>query len=175
MSIQDFRALLPEALSDNVFKLIGKDWMLVTAGTPDDFNTMTASWGGMGILWGKPVAVIFVRPQRHTFGYVETASHFTLSFFDETYRDVLNYCGTHSGRDVDKMAETGLSPAPVDDLGVIFTEARLAIVCRKLYAQDLKADAFIATEIIDQAYAARDFHRMYVGEIVQVLSNTTDI
>lgn len=170
MTEQNFRKLVPEALTDNVFKLIGKDWMLVTAGDPDDFNTMTASWGGMGILWGKPVAFVFVRPQRHTYGYMEAASHFTLSFFDEAYRDALNYCGTHSGRDVDKMAATGLTPVTSGDLGVVFAEARLAMICRKLYAQDLTATSFVATEIIDQAYATRDFHRLYVGEIVGVLA-----
>lgn len=169
MSESDFREFVPEALSDNVFKLIGKDWMLVTAGGAEDFNTMTASWGGMGILWGKPVAFVFVRPQRHTFGYVEAASHFTLSFFDEDYRDVLNFCGTHSGRDVDKASETGLTPTAVGDQGVVFAEARLAMVCRKLYAQDLSAASFVDQQIIDQAYPARDFHRMYVGEVVQAL------
>lgn len=165
-----FHEMAAGDLTDNVFKLVGTDWMLVTAGEPADFNTMTASWGGMGILWGLHVAFAFVRPQRYTFGFMESASHFTLSFFDEAYRDVLNYCGTHSGRDVDKMAETGLTPVEAGGAGVVFKEARLALVCRKLYAQDLAAEAFVDKQVMEKVYAARDFHRMYVGEIVQVLA-----
>jgi len=168
MSEFPFREIAPEALTDNVFKAIGRDWMLITAGTAGGFNTMTASWGGLGILWGKPVAFVFVRPQRHTFGFMEAGSHYSLSFFDETYRKVLNYCGTTSGRDVDKVAETGLTPLPGSTGAVLFEEARLAMECRKLYAQDLTEANFVDSAIVDQAYAARDFHRMYVGEVVRI-------
>ena len=168
MSEFPFHEIAPEALTDNVFKAIGRDWMLITAGTEDGFNTMTASWGGLGILWGKPVAFVFVRPQRHTFGFMEAGSNYSLSFFDETYRKVLNYCGSHSGRDVDKVAETGLTPLPGSAGAVLFEEARLAMECRKLYAQDLTEANFVDTAIVDQAYAARDFHRMYVGEVVRI-------
>lgn len=166
----DLRVIQPEALTDNVFKAIGKDWMLITAGEPDDFNMMTASWGGMGILWGRPVCFVFVRPQRYTFGYMEHVSHFTLTFFDETNRDALNYCGTHSGRDVDKVAETGLTPVSGEDGTVYFAEGRLVVACRKLYAQDIQEANFIDTSIVHQAYAARDFHRIYVGEITRMLA-----
>jgi flavin reductase (DIM6/NTAB) family NADH-FMN oxidoreductase RutF len=166
----DFHVVQPEGLDDNVFQAIGKGWMLITAGARDDFNMMTASWGGMGILWGRPVCFAFVRPQRYTFGYMERVSHFTLTFFDETHRDILNYCGTHSGRDVDKVAETGLTPVSGKDGTVYFNEARLAIVCRKLYAHDIEEANFVDTSIVEHAYAARDFHRIYVGEIAQILA-----
>jgi flavin reductase (DIM6/NTAB) family NADH-FMN oxidoreductase RutF len=166
----NLRVIQPESLTDNVFKIIDKDWMLVTAGDLEDFNMMTASWGGMGILWGRPVCFVFVRPQRHTFGYMERATHFTLTFFDETYHDALNYCGTHSGRDVDKVAETGLSPVPGEAGAVYFSEGRLVVECRKLYAQDIQEANFIETSIVNQAYEARDFHRIYVGEITRMLA-----
>jgi flavin reductase (DIM6/NTAB) family NADH-FMN oxidoreductase RutF len=168
MSEFPFHEIAPEALTDNVFKAIGKQWMMITAGTAESFNPMTASWGGLGILWSKPVAFVVVRPQRFTFGLMEAGTHYSLTFFDETYRKALNYCGTRSGRDVDKVAETSLTPLPGKTGAILFEEARLAIECRKLYAQDLTEANFVDTTIVDQAYPARDFHRMYVGEVVRI-------
>jgi flavin reductase (DIM6/NTAB) family NADH-FMN oxidoreductase RutF len=105
-----FRETKPELLTDNPFKLIGTDWTLITAGAPRSFNTMTASWGGLGVLWDKKVCFCFIRPTRHTYSFVEKAASFTLSFFDEQHRKALTFCGTHSGRDTDKIAATGLTP-----------------------------------------------------------------
>jgi flavin reductase (DIM6/NTAB) family NADH-FMN oxidoreductase RutF len=156
-------------LNAQVFKLIGKDWMLITAGEEESFNTMTASWGGLGFLWGRPVSFIFVRPQRYTREFVDDSPHYTLSFFDETYRDALNYCGTHSGRDVDKMAQTGLTPVVGETGAVYFSEARLVLECKTLYSQDLVEKSFWEQKICDQAYEAGDYHRMYVGEVMRVL------
>ena len=106
-----FVEIAPTALGDNVFQIIGHDAMLITAGTSDRFNTMTASWGGWGHLWNRDVTFCFVRPQRHTFGFMEQAEYYTLCFFDKEYQAALDYCGSHSGRDVDKIAATGLTPA----------------------------------------------------------------
>ncbi|MGC9395333.1 MAG: flavin reductase family protein [Anaerolineae bacterium] len=167
--MNEFREIKPEAITDNVIKLIGKDWMLITAGTLARFNPMTASWGGVGNLWNLPVTFAFVRPQRYTFPLMETGTYYTLSFFDEAYREALNFCGTKSGRDVDKVAATGLTPVEGITGAVYFAEARLVLECRKVYAQDLKGENFVAPELIDRHYAARDFHRMYVGEIVHCL------
>lgn len=164
-----FQEIEPAEITDNVFTSIGEQWMLITAGGQPDFNTMTASWGGMGHLWNRDVAFIFVRPQRYTFGYTEDNETFTLSFFEAEYRDALQYCGTHSGRNVDKIEQTGLTPAVGTTGAVYFEEARLVLECRKLYAQDLNASSFIDTDIREDVYAADDFHRMYVGEIVRVL------
>ncbi len=164
-----FKEIQPTQLSDNVIKLIGQDWMLITAGTMDKFNMMTASWGGIGNLWGLPVSFSFVRPQRYTFGFMEAGTYFTLSFYPETYRPALNFCGTKSGRNVDKVASTGLTPRAGETGAVYFDEARLVLECRKLYAQDLTRDAFVDTELISKHYAAGDFHRLYVGEIVHCL------
>ena len=105
------KEIKPANIKDNPFKLIGGDWMLITAGTKESFNTMTASWGGLGVLWDKEVAFAFVRPTRHTFGFMEKSPVFTLSFFAEQYRPALEFCGAHSGRDVNKIAQTGLTPA----------------------------------------------------------------
>lgn len=157
-----------EQLTDNPFRLIGKDWMLITAGTLESWNTMTASWGGLGILWNKPVAFAFIRPTRHTFGFAERNDRFTLSFFDETHRDALTLCGTKSGRDTDKAKETGLVPVAGSPGTVYFEQARLVLECRKLHAQDLDPDGFIDPAIHD-TYQDEDFHRMYVGEVFRCL------
>ena len=162
----NFTKIDPESISENVIKLINRDWALITAGTEGDYNTMTASWGGMGELWNEPVAFIFVRPQRHTFGFTEKNDKFTLTFFDEKYRKALAFCGSHSGRDYDKAKETGLTPAYGDGY-TYFEEAKLYLVCEKLYAQDLKEECFVVPEVSGKNYPTKDFHRMYVGKIVE--------
>ncbi len=159
----------PQQISDNVFKLIGSDWMLITAGTPEHFNMMTASWGGMGILWGKEICWCVIRPHRYTYQFMETAERFTLSFFEERYREALNVCGTKSGRDVDKVAVSGLTPAQTESGAVYFAEARLVIECKKIYFHDIDPRHFLDPEI-DNNYPKKDYHRMYIGEIVRCLS-----
>ena len=156
-----------ESLDEKVFSLIGKEWMLVTAGTMSNWNTMTASWGGLGVLWGKNVSFCFVRNTRYTFEFMNDSSGYTLTFFDESYRDALNFCGTKSGRDVDKAAETGLSPVEVEGT-VAFEQARLALVCRKLYQQDMDPASFVDPSIAKH-YVAKDYHRIYIGEIERCL------
>lgn len=168
--MSDFIKINPEDIADNPFKLIGKDWGLVTAGTRDDFNTMTISWGGVGIMWNKPVAYTFIRPQRHTFGYLEKSSCFSISFFDEEYRKALTFCGTKSGRDYDKPAETGLTPAFTDDGVPYFEQARLVFVCKKLYAQDMNEESVVDSDLVMKSYNGDDWHRMFVSEIVEVLN-----
>ncbi|MCX7007049.1 MAG: flavin reductase [Kiritimatiellaeota bacterium] len=166
--MNSFKELKPAALKDNPFKLIGGDWMLITAGTPARFNTMTESWGGLGVIWDKEVAFAFVRPTRHTFQFVEQSPVFTLSFFAEQYRPALDFCGAHSGRDVNKVAKTGLTPA-FDEAGEIyFSEARLVLVCRKLHAQSLDPAGFL-DPTITEFYAQGDYHRLYIGEILRCL------
>lgn len=166
----EFRNADPAQLQENAIHLIGQDWMLVTAGTLVDFNTMTASWGGLGELWSRQVAFIFVRPQRYTYQFLERSEHFTLSFFTETYREALNFCGIHSGRNVDKMEATDLTPVETDMGAVTFKEARLVLVCRKVYAQDLRGDHFTVPDIDAEIYPRKDYHRWYVGEIVRCLT-----
>ena len=164
----EFREIAPETIADNVFKLIDKDWMLITAGREDNWNTMTASWGGLGILWHRPIGVCFVRPTRYTFEFLNQAAQFTLSFFDEQYREALMLCGTKSGREVDKAKATGLKPLS-DAPGVVyFEQARLVLQCRKLYWQDFDPANFVEPAI-EEEYPNKDYHRVYVGEVVRCL------
>lgn len=156
----------PKTLTDNVFKAIGSDWMLITAGTPDHWNTMTASWGGMGILWGKNVIFCVIRPGRYTFEFMEKHDAFSLSFFDASWKKALNLCGTESGRDIDKASATGLIPIAGNHGTVAFEQARLILECKKLYWHDLNPDHFLNTELMNH-YPIRDFHRMYVAEILE--------
>lgn len=164
----EFRTINPESIQDNVFKLIGKDWMLVTAGTVNSFNTMTASWGGMGVLWDKKVCIAFIRPTRYTFEFLEKSEVYTLSFLEEQFRDILTYCGTKSGRDVNKVSETSLTPVFSKD-AVFFAEARLVVECRKIYFQDLAPGNFL-DKTIDDYYPKKDYHRIYIGEILRCLT-----
>lgn len=162
-----FRSVDAETLSENVFKLFDKDWMLVTAGKMDSFNTMTASWGAFGILWHKQVAFCFVRPQRYTYQFMEKHDYFTLCFFDETHREALDFCGSHSGRHVDKIRETGLTPVPTSMGNVCFEESRLVIECQKIYFDDFRPQHFL-NKAIYKNYPRKDYHRLYIGEIIQI-------
>lgn len=162
-----FRSVKKDGITDNVFKLIGNDWMLVTAGPPDDYNTMTASWGGMGVLWNKNVCFVFVRPSRYTYEFMEKNQTFSLSFFTEEWRNALTVCGTKSGRDIDKAKETGLKPFPAGNGTTGFEQARLIIECRKIYFQDIKPEKFLDPSI-ERNYNGSDYHRMYVGEILDI-------
>lgn len=163
-----FMEIKPEQITDNTFKLIGSDWMLITSGSKDSYNTMTASWGGLGIMWGKNICFCVIRPGRHTFSFIEKLDTFSLSFFDESYRGALKFCGAHSGRDFDKAAETGLTPVEGDNGVVYFNEARLVLECKKLYYQDIDPKNFIDIGI-EKNYPKKDYHRMYIGEIVKCL------
>jgi flavin reductase (DIM6/NTAB) family NADH-FMN oxidoreductase RutF len=157
----------PKTIQDNVFSTIGSDWLLITAGTKERCNTMTASWGGLGVLWGRNVATVYIRPQRYTYEFVEQSDCFTISVFDESWRDALNLCGTKSGRDVDKIKECGFTVVEGEGGAPYFEQARLVLVCRKLYWQDMDPDHFLDPEIDSRFYAQKDYHRVYVGEIVE--------
>ncbi len=165
-----FRSVAPATLPDNFFSRIGEDWMLITAAdSKGEVNTMTASWGCAGILWNKPVAICFIRPQRYTYGIVEDADTLTLSFFPAgEYRDALRYCGTKSGRDGDKFAATGLTVEKTADGTPFPAEANLVLVCRKMYADDLKEGCFIDPEM-QKHYPTKDYHRFYICEITEVM------
>ena len=127
-----FHEIDPKTLTENVFSLIGDRWMLITAGTPDHCNTMTASWGGLGVLWRKPMATIYVRPQRYTFGFIEQSDEFTLSFFGPQWKKALSYCGAVSGRDEDKFAACGFHVAAAGQAPYI-QEADLVLVCKTIW------------------------------------------
>jgi len=165
---EDFEIIKPEQINENAIKLIARDWLLITAGNQNSFNTMTASWGGLGFLWNKPVVFIFIRPQRYTYEFIEKEEFFTIQVFEKKYRDILNFCGSHSGRDVDKIEKTGLRPFNSEKGNIYFEQASLQMECRKLYFDDIDPERFLDKELLKN-YPKKDFHRMYVGEITECL------
>jgi len=156
-------------LDESVFKAVGKEWMLITAGNIDRFNTMTASWGCLGWLWNKPVAVVFIRPERFTHEFVENGDMLTLSFLGTSpeMRKVYNLCGSKSGRDCDKVGQAGLTPVETDRGNVTFGQARLTLECKKLYKDNIKPANF-ADPTLSQWYggAKGGYHDVYVVEIL---------
>lgn len=163
-----FKEINPAEISGNTFQMIDKQWFLITAGTIRKCNTMTASWGAFGILWNKPVVFCFVRPHRFTYQFMESSEMFTLSFLDSKYRSKLNFCGKHSGRDIDKIAHTGLTPIETPLGSIYFEQAELVMECRKLYFSDLDPSHFLDQAILKN-YPINDFHRLYIGEIINCL------
>ena len=157
----------PVNIMDNAVELIGHKWMLITAGEQESFNLMTASWGGIGFMWGKPVAFVVVRPNRYTYEFIEKKEYLTLSFMGEEFRSALRVCGTTSGRNGDKMAAAGLSPI-VTEMGNVAVEgADLVLECRKLYSDALKESGFVDKSCLEKWYAEDNpLHRMYVVEIM---------
>ena len=164
----DFTRINPQKINENVIRLIGDEWMLITAGDTQKFNTMTASWGHLGVLWNLPTAICYIRPQRYTFEFADKFDYYTLSFFEEKHRDILNFCGAKSGRDYDKIRETGLKPFATDQGNIGYEQARLILECRKLYADDLKEEHFCDPKIVSRNYRKKDFHRFFIGEVVEV-------
>jgi len=163
--MENFETMDPAALDENFIRAIGRDWMLVTAGDAVRCNTMTASWGFVGQMWGKPAAIVVLRPTRYTKEFVDREERLTLSFFGEEYRKALNYCGTHSGRDGDKIAEAGLTVTTTDGGVPALAEARLVLECRKMYVDTLREGCFTEPEPVGTWYPNRDFHTFYVLEI----------
>jgi len=159
---------------DPIFSRIGKEFMLISAAADGKANTMTASWGSCGVLWNKPIAVCFIRPQRHTFQLTEQSNTFALAFFGDGHREALKFCGTKSGRDyADKYAAAGLTCAYTED-GVPYpAEAVEVLICRKIYTARMKKEDFLDPTLLDH-YPEDDFHQIYVGEIVDVLKRAKD-
>lgn len=153
----------------NPFKLIGKDWALLTCKNAEKYNTMTVSWGNMGIMWNKNIVTAFVRPQRYTHEFLENGDFFTLSFYNEDMRKALAFCGKYSGKDVDKAQETGLVPVFEDDF-VFFKQAKIVLLCKKIYRDTIKPEGFFA-DYIKESYPIKDYHDIYMGEIVKAYIN----
>ena len=158
-----------ELLEINPFVKLGKDWALVTTGNKTKCNTMTVSWGGLGVIWNKNVVYIFIRDSRYTKEFLDNGEFFSLSFFDKSYRSALAYCGAYSGRDENKFEKANLTPAfrhsiPYPD------EANLVLLCRKMVAVPMPKDVLTDKSIIDTFYKDGDMHTMYVGEIIEVMA-----
>lgn len=163
-----FREIGYEELSLNPFSKIGNEWMLISAGGREKFNTMTASWGALGFIWHKPAVTVYIRPQRYTKEFVDAADLFTISFLDAAHKKALALCGAKSGRDCDKAAEAGLTPYFVDGT-VSFEEAALILVCKKMFHAPMPEAAFDQKLNITEWYPEKDFHTMYIGEVTRVL------
>ena len=165
-----------QELQINPYTMFGKDWLTLTAGNDSSgFNTMTVSWGHIGSIWdggngnhNMPTVVCYVRPSRYTKNFMDSEEYFTLSHFPEEYKKALRYLGSHSGRDEDKVQKMGLTHVFADGT-TYFAEADLVFICRKLYTQELTEAGFADKEIISLNYPKKDFHTLYIGEIVKVL------
>ncbi len=162
-----FKEIDIRALPENAVKLIAGDWGLVTAGAREGYNTMTVSWGGIGEIWGKDAAFIFIRPERHTFRFLLENDRFTLSFFPPEQHKALAYCGSHSGRDGDKAAATGLTPVFGDGL-TYFDQARIVLCCRKMAQYDLGPEGFL-DPAVEENYRGAGYHRLFIAEIEKTL------
>ena len=157
------------------YDLWEKQWLLLTSGDFDkgDFNTMTVAWGGFGSMWGKPFAHIVVRPSRYTYEFLERYNDFTLTAFPKEYRRALNLLGTKSGRDGDKIAESGLTPIASKKVASPgFAEAELIVECKTIYKQDMGPDNFVDPSI-ERMYGGYDYHRIYYGEILYIQGVST--
>lgn len=149
-----------------IFEAFNDRWALVTAGPLDDYNTMTISWGGLGTLWGKSVATVYVKPIRYTHRFLDKNEYFTLSFFPPEYKKDLATLGRLSGRDGDKVAQTSLTPKAMGP-AVGFEEAELTLLCKKIYRQDMTTDTMPA-EVIAASYTEEAPHTIFIGEVVEI-------
>ena len=149
---------------DKALDIFHTDWALLTSGDRESYNTMTIGWGGLGTLWSKPVATVYVKPIRYTHEFLERNEYFTVSFFPEKYKKALGLLGSKSGRDCDKVAEAGLTPRYLEH-GVTFQEAEVTLVCRKIYRQDMDTQN-MPKDVIENYYASEAPHTMYIGEVI---------
>lgn len=163
-----YKEILPEQILKNTFQMINHDWMLVTAEKDGVANTMTASWGGLGIMWNKPVAFVAIRPERFTKEFVDDSTHFSLTFFPEKYRKELTYLGTVSGRDEKKIEKSGLTLAYEKGIPY-FEDATTILICKKLFMQPYTKEAFLDAELFDNNYSNGGLHSLYIAEIEKVL------
>lgn len=166
--MNNFKEIKPEMMKKNPFEAIGKDWMLITAGNQDKANTMTASWGGLGVMYGKNVALVVIRPQRYTKEFVDREETFSLSFLDKSYRSIMNYLGTVSGRNEDKIAKSGLTLAFSDNTPY-FGEANMVLICRKLFRQSMDENSLLKEGLDKTWYPNKDYHTLYIGEILKIM------
>lgn len=164
-----FKSIDPKKIEDNPIKLIGEDWMLISAANADKLNAMTASWGGIGVMWGKPCVFVFIRPQRYTYEFISKSETFSLSFFAPEHKEALKICGSKSGRDCDKISLSGLSAEFTECGTPYFTEARLVLICKKMYEGELSETGFIDRTQIGRWYPQKDFHRVFIASIETAL------
>ncbi len=166
-SLQGYRQITPDKIPGNIIKMLSEDWMLITAGNDSEFNMMTASWGGLGFVFGKPVAFCFINPTRYTYQLMEKYDTYTLTFYTEAYREALEYCGNNSGKDTDKVKGAGLTPVTTPEGSKAFGEAWMIIECRKLISQSLSTES-ISNENVRREWLGKQVNKLYAGEIINV-------
>jgi flavin reductase (DIM6/NTAB) family NADH-FMN oxidoreductase RutF len=166
--MKTYREIKLEEFALHPFTALSKDWALAAAEKDGKVNMLTIGWGGFGTMWAKPAAFIVIRPQRYTREFVDAADTLSLTFFDESYREQLNYCGTVSGRDEDKVAHCGFHIAR-DGGTPYFEEAHTVLLCKKLYRQEFDPACFIDPAIDARMYPKKDYHLMYAVEVEKVL------
>lgn len=174
--MHNFQQITMDYFKENPFKIIGKDWMAISAEKDNKVNAMTASWGGLGVMWGKNVAFIVVRDSRYTKEFIDAADTFSLNFFNpefKEYKEALSYLGTYSGKnDPTKIKNAGFKVNFYVDENKketpIIDEARMVLICKKMFAQKLTKDSFLTPEI-EKWYKDGDYHTLYIAEIQQML------
>lgn len=162
-----YKTVQPKEIKDNLIKCFADEWALITAGSSEGYNMMTASWGFAGEMWGEDSIAVVVRPQRYTMEFIDKSDYFTVSFYGDK-KDIHKVCGGKSGRDCDKTKETGLTPVAGEKY-VYFKEARMVLVVKKQFVQKLDEESFVDKTIIDRWYPEKDFHNMIIGKIEKVL------
>ena len=161
-----FKPISIENINENFIKNIGTEWMLISAGDKSGYNMMTASWGFMGVMWGVPCAVVAIRPQRYTINFVENKDYYALSFYGDD-KSIHSVCGKLSGKDVNKTEKAELTPIFDETTDTpYFKEARLVLICKKVYAQPLNESLFLDKSIPQKIYPNKDYHKMFYGQII---------
>ncbi|PKL87766.1 MAG: flavin reductase [Ignavibacteriae bacterium HGW-Ignavibacteriae-2] len=161
----------PLDLTVRINDLWDNKWFLLTAGsfTHDEYNTMTIAWGSFGIMWNKPFVQVVVRPTRFTYQFMEKYKTFTLCRFPEKYKTELKLLGSKSGRDINKIKESGLTVKQSTTVEApCFEEADMIFECNKIYYDDFKPENFLDSGI-EKNYPLKDYHRIYFGEILKIL------
>lgn len=164
--MNQYKKVNPETLDLNPFKSLDRDWVIISAGGKKHRNAMTASWGGFGVLWSKPVATVYLRPQRYTRGYLEKKNRFSISFMpqDKFYREAMAYIGKVSGRDEDKMTKAGLDFEMAEKTPFV-KDAELVLSCRLLYRSQIEKGKFLEKDLAKSNYPNKDYHYVYIAEI----------
>lgn len=167
--MHSFQPVTPDLMECNPFEKIGKEWMLVTAGNKQKANTMTAAWGGMGVMWGKNVVYIVIRQSRFTKEFIDREGTFSLSFLGEKNRNMLKYLGSVSGRTEDKIKEAGVELNYEKEIPFV-DQANLALICKVMSATVLKPEEFLAEEIDQTWYQDKDYHTLYIAEVTDIMA-----
>ena len=165
-------------MEKDVFDLFHKQWGLVSAGSINQFNCCTVSWGSLGVLWNKRIVTVYIYPSRYTYEFMKENEYFTVCFFPESYKSSLAILGSKSGRDTDKVKIAKLSPIECGN-SISYKEAEVTYYCKKIYSGFF--DKNLVDDEIKQYYQnnPKSFplsedgdwqtHMMFVGEIIEVI------